>query len=261
MTDLTAQYRAKNGVAQFEIFAERDGVLYGRAYFSENSSSNARWECTCWINGGNEYSKYYDIEPIPVDHGLKVDDLVWVWNNGGHKKIRCFANWLTDGSIGCFHDGETSLSNTSVFSWDNWEKYEPEQSATEAVKTECDDDKAWMDVLSYSGVKPLSPSENAISSYFAGKAQHVKIDVVYSPETSKAEPQWHKYLKQGYMIVCEVWHDIEPVPPIIQMVNAIRGDGLYMGEIAWDFARPVLSECGKFCTGVKDGKTVLLPLE
>lgn len=64
-------------------------------------------------------------EPSPPD--LKVDDLVWVWNDSKkNKKIRCFAGFTDNQKILAWNNGETSVHNTITFEWEHWEKYQPE---------------------------------------------------------------------------------------------------------------------------------------
>lgn len=215
MTNLTKKYRAKNGVAQFEIFAERDGVLYGRVYCPDGKGYWMQW--TWKSDGTNSHGACFDIEEIPVtpEHGLKVDDLVWVWNAGQTKENGCLRYFSRygekQGVILCWENGATSLTaKCRDASWVCWEKYQPE---------------------------PVQVAE-------------------------PATPKWHKYLNQGYHVFCKVWNSFDEKPKSFNIVFAINADDLYMTfRNDWQHAEPIPTECGKFCTGIKNGKTFLLPLE
>lgn len=219
MNELTQKYRAKNGKAQFEIFAERDGCLYGRVCTTAPTNN---WSSCKWKDGINSLSDYYDIEEIPAtpEHGLKVDDLVWVWDlNKQDKRIACFAGFANNGLIETWCYGQTSTGCSAKNTWQHWEKYQPE---------------------------PVQTSE-------------------------PATPKWHEYLNQGYAILCHLVDN--------DATNTITSDGFVSSinlkkdlqypyisyfngiDYGWENAEPIPTQCGKYCTAVKDGKTMLLLLE
>ena len=113
MSDLTAQYRAKNGEAKFEIFCQRENTLYGRVFLIDGNPKQTTWN----LYLRNEHSNYFELEPMPIDHGLKVDDLVLVCVDETYKKIRRFAKFVGDDLL-CWADGESSKTpNARMENW------------------------------------------------------------------------------------------------------------------------------------------------
>jgi hypothetical protein len=213
MNELTQKYRAKNGVAEFEIFAEYDGRLFGCVlHFKE-------WRPSSWHKSGkSQYMEFWDIEEIPAtpEHDLKVDDLVWVWDHIDdykNKKLRYFARFANDGGLVGWSDGATSITaNGNSLNWGkHWEKYQPE---------------------------PVQATESAT-------------------------PKWHEYVADGYKVLCKYWDEDKDGGSTGLIRNIIDDGNEYKFAFIckWKNAEPILTQCGKYCTGVKDGKTTLLLLE
>lgn len=126
MIDLNKEYTTRNNlqVKLYDIVtADNQTYPVMGSYYDD---CNKCWVICAWKLDGRHGSNdsMFDLIEKPAKQEFAKDQLVWVWNDNGAKRIRFFSGYENN-KFRVFSEGEDSTTTVFTTPYDNCEPYQP----------------------------------------------------------------------------------------------------------------------------------------